>query len=474
MELFKNNKTCAQKMFWLYLVFLKRRLVKLKKKILAIMLLGITILLSGCSLENHSSSSKDSVETPPKISYAKSDVISADIYLDGTTSMYGYVNYPGGTIYADAVKDIDRTITENWKNDSIEYIKFGDDFQKMDRDTFLHMDKPDFYDQKDTSLQKVIEQSKENDLTIIVTDLFQTNQDLDSLVRSIKNKEMGKDKAIALIGLKSQFNGKIFDVGKNMSSLDYASSDDPSSYRPVYLLVFGNKNDTRTFVKSYQKKLPESAQANVAIFSSDIGIDTTLEADKVNNKKKDNKDKAAKMAIISNLLPKSDVMQYRLKKDEKLSEAPVRMYSKEILGKIPDTYMMKIDSIETWNKQNKTFNSITADDFLSADVFDTGLNDGTANISFLVQAKPAAIHKKEGVYRVNLSLVPDKDKYIKASDVFNEWNFDDSQINESQDLLKQIGNKTLNISKFVTMLANLNYELNTPGFHNIYVYFEVK
>ena len=59
--------------------------------------------------------------------------------------MYGYVNYPGGTIYADAVKDIDRTITENWKNDSIKYIKFGDNFQEMDRDAFLHMDNPDFY-----------------------------------------------------------------------------------------------------------------------------------------------------------------------------------------------------------------------------------------------------------------------------------------------------------------------------------------
>ena len=117
-------------------------------------LLGITILLSGCSLG-------DTVEAPPKISYAKSDAISADIYLDGTTSMYGYVNYPGGTIYADAVKDIDRTITENWKNDSIKYIKFGDNFQEMDRDAFLHMDNPDFYNQKDTSLQKVIDQSKE-------------------------------------------------------------------------------------------------------------------------------------------------------------------------------------------------------------------------------------------------------------------------------------------------------------------------
>ena len=105
------------------------------------------------------------------------------------------------------------------------------------------------------------------------------------------------------------------------------------------------------------------------------------------------------MATISNLLPKSDIMQYRLKKDEKLSEAPERMYSKEVLGKIPDTYTMKIDSIETWNKQNKTFDSITADDFLSADVL-YGLNDfsGTAFFfSFMIQAKPAAIHKRRSL-----------------------------------------------------------------------------
>ena len=119
-------------------------------------LLGITILLSGCSLGNHSLSSKDTVEAPPKISYAKSDAISADIYLDGTTSMYGYVNYPGGTIYADAVKDIDRTITENWKNDSIKYIKFGDNFQEMDRDAFLHMDNPDFIIKKILVCKKLL------------------------------------------------------------------------------------------------------------------------------------------------------------------------------------------------------------------------------------------------------------------------------------------------------------------------------
>lgn len=456
-----------------------RGLVQLKKRFLltlsATIMMGVVLLMSGCSNPiTDGSSTTGSVEAPQSINYEKSDAITADIYLDGTTSMYGYVNYPGGTIYGDAVKNIERTITENWKNDTINYIKFGDTFQEMSRDAFLQMDTTAFYDQKDTSLQKVIEQTKDKDLSIIITDLFQTNQDLDSLVHSIKNKGMGNDRAVAVIGLKSQFNGKIFDVGKNMSSLDYASSDDPSTYRPVYLIVLGSENDTRAFVESYQKKLPESAQANVAFFAPNLGIHNALEADKVTNKKSDKKDKAAKMATISNLLGKGDIMQYRLKKDEKLSEAPVRLYGKDVIGKIPDAYTLKLDSVEVWNKGGKIFESTTADDFLSADVGDTGLNNGTANISFMLQANPAAIHKKEGVYRAKISLVSDKDKYTKAVNSFADWNFDDSQISESQDALKSVGNKTLNISKFITILANLNYELNTPGFHDIYVYFEVK
>ena len=143
-----------------------RGLVQLKKRFLltlsATIMMGVVLLMSGCSNPiTDGSSTTGSVEAPQSINYEKSDAITADIYLDGTTSMYGYVNYPGGTIYGDAVKNIERTITENWKNDTINYIKFGDTFQEMSRDAFLQMDTTAFYDQKDTSLQKVIEQTKD-------------------------------------------------------------------------------------------------------------------------------------------------------------------------------------------------------------------------------------------------------------------------------------------------------------------------
>ena len=446
----------------------------MKKRCLLALLavLGCSLLFAGCNpFEGRNSSSKNMAPSPETVSYEKSESIAADIYLDGTTSMYGYVNYNGGTVYDDAVKELDRTLTKNWKSDTIRYVKFGDTFQEMNRDAFMQMEQVGFYDQKDTSLQKVVDQMDPNKLNIIVTDLFQTNQDLDSLIRSIKNKGMGEGKAIAVIGMKSQFNGKIFDVGKNMSSLEYMTTSEEDSYRPFYVLVMGDENDARAFVKSYQNSLPKNANVAIMFLSSNLGIDTSLEADKASNKKEKGKENAAKMAIVSNLTSANGVMQYRLKTDDALSTAGIRMYAKSAIGNIPDKYQLKLDRVEKWTD---SYTPLKADDFISGSVDDVGLKDGAVNVAFTLNAAPINIQKEAGIYRAELSLIPDKDSYLKISSVFDDWNFDDSQIDEGQDALTKVGNKTLNISKFSNMLANLNYELTVPGFHHLYVYFEVK
>lgn len=62
--------------------------------------------------------------------------------------MYGYVNYNGGTVYDDAVKELDRTLTKNWKSDTIRYVKFGDTFQEMNRDAFMQMEQVGFMTRK--------------------------------------------------------------------------------------------------------------------------------------------------------------------------------------------------------------------------------------------------------------------------------------------------------------------------------------
>ena len=123
----------------------------MKKRCLLALLavLGCSLLFAGCNpFEGRNSSSKNMAPSPETVSYEKSESIAADIYLDGTTSMYGYVNYNGGTVYDDAVKELDRTLTKNWKSDTIRYVKFGDTFQEMNRDAFMQMEQVGFYDRR--------------------------------------------------------------------------------------------------------------------------------------------------------------------------------------------------------------------------------------------------------------------------------------------------------------------------------------
>lgn len=459
------------------------------KKILCIILIGICIFICGCGLK----SNNQACASPPESNYKKSESMDFDIYLDGTTSMYGYVNYTGGTVYGNSVKEIERTISENWKKETTQFIKFGDDFTKLSRDEFLQMDQPTFYNQKDTSLQKVIDQADSKKVNIIVTDLFQTNQDIDSLLLSLKNKCIVNGQAIAIIGIKSQFNGKIFDVGKNLSTFDYASSDDPKSFRPFYLLVFGNENDTREFVKSYKKHIPESTQIQVAFISHNIGIDNSLETDKISKNEKKEKG-VATLAEISTILPDSNIKQYRLKTSEKLSKADMRFFSKNVIGKCADTYSIKMEKLEkltnsTDTKSNKTgilnrifgeksnkgqssFEEMKADDFFTGTVTDTGIKNGNFNCALTFKVSSPSIHKQVGKYRLCFSLIPDREQYLTSNNIFDKWNFNDGQIEENPEILKQLGSKTLNISKFVSQLSNLNYELNAPGFHDIYIYFD--
>ena len=101
----------------------------MKKIMLCLMLLLASFLVFGCSQK----SAKKAIPEPDIKVMKKTDNISMDIYLDGTYSMAGYVNYPSTTVYTNAIKEIERTVSSTWKNEDIKYIRFGDEFKKLSR-----------------------------------------------------------------------------------------------------------------------------------------------------------------------------------------------------------------------------------------------------------------------------------------------------------------------------------------------------
>lgn len=461
----------------------------MKKLLMLILFVLISTMLYGCS---GSSSSNRAVAKPDVISVNKSEAVDAAVYLDGTFSMAGYVNYPNTTVYSDALKNIERTVTGTWKRENIQYIKFGDSLQNLSREQFLQSNNVAFYQEKDTSLQTVVDSMDANKLNILVTDLFQTNQDIDSLIISLKKACFADgSKAMALIGVKSQFNGKIYDVGKNGLAFTYTSKEEVETYRPFYLLVLGKDADVRAFTENYTKHFDDEKLVKMTLFSKNIGTDVVLTAGKA--VKKDKEEKFSNMAQISTLLgSNSDILQYRLKLGEKQSGFYATLQAKNVIGNCPDDFKKFAYNVEKWEQADGTkeagfmdkvmgksqknavagkFTEVNAKNFIEAKGSGTGLHGTDANVNLLFKFDPAAIKKTEGKYRVNLALIPAKDEYIASNEVFKDWNFDDTAA-VSAEALAVCGGKTLNIDGFVKTVASLNYEMNKPGFYNVCVYLE--
>ena len=464
-----------------------------KRILVFILTILFTMSLFGCSEK------RTVVDTPEVTKAVKTDEINADIYIDGTYSMAGYVNYPTTTVYSDSLKDLERTIASTWKKETVQYIKFGDSYQILNREQFLQSDKPVFYEQVNTNLQNVINDTDLNKLNIIVTDLFQTNQDIESLMLSIKQKYVSNDnKAIAIIGAKSQFNGRIYDIGKSQSYVDYVSTENSSSYRPFYILVLGNEVDVRSFTEAYKKNNENKKELKIAMYSKNIGIDSYFEQDTNAKNVKENGERLKQMAKISNLLEDDSHLQFRLNLDEGKSKADLVLQSNGVIAACPDEYSVVIEKVEKWEntdsnkdkesgnlldkvtgknkkevKANYDFKEISAKNFIVGETDDLKIENNTIKMPVTLKIDPLGINKREGVYRVNVVIVPEQDEYIESMEVFNEWSVDDNQISAESNL-SDIGSKTLNISKFTEMLANLNYQMNTPGFYDLYVYLDAK
>lgn len=449
----------------------------------------------GCSSKSGDSNGR-SVDPPPIVSDAASESIDIDMYIDGTYSMAGYVNFPHSTVYSDAIKNVERTITSSWKKETIQYIKFGDSNEKLNRSQFLELNHPGFYQELDTSLQNVISAMDSNKMNIVVTDLFQTNQDIDSLVMELKRQSFSEEgKALALIGIKSQFSGKIYDIGKNRLSVDYKTTEDIATYRPFYIMVLGKEADVRVLVDGFKKSFGKDELCKAVMFSKNLGTDVHLLAGKsINNSRNKDGEKIANMAKMSTLLgSNSDILQYRLKLDEKLSGFNCKLEAMNVLCQVPERFDNVFFAVEKWEQKKTTkqnaglmdkmtgntktavgqpeFVQVKAEDFISVSGYEIEQDDSNVSADLRFMLDPKAIKRKEGKYRICVALRPAKDDYIASNSVFDDWDIKDEAVLSSE-ALGSVGSKTLNISSFVQVVSALNYEINEPGFYDIYVYFE--
>ncbi|MEJ7769037.1 MAG: hypothetical protein WKF89_14565, partial [Chitinophagaceae bacterium] len=178
-----------------------------------------------------------------------SEKLSVDIYLDVTTSMKGFVSQQA-TDYSRLLEDIEATCQNVWKNTDIKFYKFGRTVAPISRNEFVSgKTSPDIYSDPQLSTQtnfaEAVKKTNPKRVSILITDFFYNNNDVNLVVSSIKNFAFQKGVEAGVIGLNSLFNGVVGDVHPPVSV---------KGSRPLYVLVFGDKQNITQFFNTLKNK----------------------------------------------------------------------------------------------------------------------------------------------------------------------------------------------------------------------------
>ena len=419
----------------------------------------------------------------------KSETLIARIYLDATLSMQGFVN-PGTTHYTRIHPDIESAFTNNWPGGTVEFFRFGTRVEPISsRTDFLEAISPKFYEDSNINLetriekvidfenQEVIDSESETEisdrivdnreeagrLVIIVTDLFQHNSDINLLVRRLTEKYIQNDLGIGLLGLRSHFRGKIYDMGPGRPPIFHESDPEiHETFRPFYLLVLGRHAD----IKCYFDYLTTSEfpEAQAIIFSRYM-VNSLLSFDGAS-------------AGWKNL----NVASFHRSGDRRLKQFSIVEVSNLVnisakLKYVPLPYVMTTDSFTSSvaaNKYTLTEQGEESPDAQRCLEVTPTLSQDELSIDFTL--KPQCLANRNAIYLYKVTVGPKIDRY-RIPGWCLDWNMEPTTELErdgSRPLnLKRDGSRTLNLVRFVRNISQVTAQTHDLKIANFYFYIKM-
>ena len=216
------------------------------KKFLMIIILSLAV--SGCGSQ---------IQTVPPLPGTLPNALTApekldtDIYFDATVSMKGFTTLAAGNVYLtlpDLLGDLCGATGE------VKFYSFGEQIHALDGRNYRRFTTPDVYTEPITAVANVIDRADTSHLSIIVTDLFESDSDWSNVTQKLRDKFFANHLAVAVIGIRNSFYGEIFDVGLNAAKFNYNSWDNPDRYRPFYLLIMGRDDAVKSFMRKFNER----------------------------------------------------------------------------------------------------------------------------------------------------------------------------------------------------------------------------
>ena len=386
-----------------------------------------------------------------------SRLLAVRIYLDATLSMLGFTVEKESN-YLRSLDYLERVFIEGWQKAEIQYFKFGKEILVIEtpRDALSG----EFYrDQgitQETRIENVVRHTVADRpdtavLTVISTDLFQQDADINELTKLIKNRYVQEGLAVGVVGILSQFRGWIYDVGIQAGSFRHEPSDiaDTTAFRPFYFLVLGRHQDIAHFFEQLERSLPFIGENSVIFSRHLVPSLTTFESVKpdsiVGMSGFGVMDHRFKWFVVQgdNSNPASFVASSKFGKLKYTTPFKEKDLQSEIVG-----YQVKDDQ---WIRLEKPQNHLRFSNIATEDSM------LTCSVSF---ASSGSLIKEAYIFEA--LIFPDLSAASLPTWV-EEWDMAGDNSN---------GSKTYNLVNFIRGLRNVNYQVHRPKIAKVCCYFE--
>lgn len=306
----------------------------------------------------------------------------------------------------------------------------------------------------DTRLQTAIDSAKSNQMTILVTDLFQTSADMNAVSRSLTDFTLENETAIGLFAVRLPFKGRVFDLGFDGRSFTHDGE------RPLYGLVLGSPVQISEYFDNMRRFL-SSPNYRYLLFGTQISRKSY---------------EVGKIVSRDNLVQVSPNAAPRIPEDRRLSVRISNNNREAGLTVALEPHLLndakplvrdgkkRASTTEVWrlNEGKSEYVNISGKSASGSEAVSASVVPGENQQNLEIQIQPQELTR--GHYCFNLELVLEEWGH---PDWISEWSLPASQFQaENPD-----GSKTANLKPFLLDL-NLNLLASAPpklGAFQIYV-----
>ncbi|MHA2289434.1 MAG: hypothetical protein ACXABG_11675 [Promethearchaeota archaeon] len=177
------------------------------------------------------------------------DSVHINIYIDATLSMAGFVTDPNSN-YTKFLEKLESSAEIAWINSTVNFYKFGKKTREITLEEFKRYNQLNFYTEagifEETVIDYVIVNSNPSNINIVITDLFQNENDINSIILKIKENNFKNKIQLGILGIQSDFNGTVYDANVPPYNLN--------STRPFYALILGNPSNIKHLFNSLKSE----------------------------------------------------------------------------------------------------------------------------------------------------------------------------------------------------------------------------